>query len=76
MVDKQRLLDAFASLRGTWDDLVSLQPDIVSAGGPLSELDLIELRKRVEAHAAALVAFAGAIADPNSPPAKEPDVWR
>lgn len=43
------LLDAFAEVRRTWDELVGLQPDIVSASGPLSDADLALLSERVSA---------------------------
>jgi hypothetical protein len=76
MTDTQKLLDTFALLRSTWDDLVSLEPDIVSAGRPFTDDDLIELGNRVEAHRAALAAFAGAIAESRSSPNTAPDVWR
>ena len=52
-MDKQKtaqLLDAFAEMRRTWDELVGLQPDIVVAGGPLSGLDLTNLAQAVVAH--------------------------
>ena len=39
------LLDAFAELRRTWDELVGLQPDIISASGPLSDEDLARRRR-------------------------------
>jgi hypothetical protein len=51
------LLDAFAELRRTWDELVGLQPDIVSASGPLSDVDLALLSERVSAHLVAAVAL-------------------
>lgn len=51
------LLDAFAELRRTWDELVGLQPDILAAGGPLSETDLALLSERVNAHLMASVAL-------------------
>jgi hypothetical protein len=51
------LLDAFAELRRTWDDLVGLQPDIVSASGPFSDADLGLLSERVSAHLVAAVAL-------------------
>ena len=52
-MDKQKtaqLLDAFAEMRRTWDELVGLQPDIVVAGGSLSGLDLTNLAQAVVAH--------------------------
>jgi hypothetical protein len=51
------LLDAFAELRRTWDELVGLQPDILAAGGPLSDTDLALLSERVSAHIVASVAL-------------------
>jgi len=51
------LLDAFAEVRRTWDELVGLQPDIVAAGGPLSDTDLALLNERVSAHCVAAVAL-------------------
>jgi hypothetical protein len=51
------LLDAFAELRRTWDDLVGLQPEILAAGEPLSEMDLGLLSERVSAHLVAAVAL-------------------
>jgi hypothetical protein len=55
------LLDAFAEARRTWDELVGLQPDIVSAGGPLDETELALLSERVSAHVVAAVALEDAI---------------
>jgi hypothetical protein len=54
--DMAALLDAFAELRRTWDELVGLQPDILAAGAPLSEMDLALLSERVSAHVVAAVA--------------------
>lgn len=51
------LLDAFAEMRRTWDELVGLQPDIVSASGPLSDTDLALISERVSAHLVAAVAL-------------------
>ena len=48
--DTAALLDAFAELRRTWDELVGLQPDIV-------EVDLAALSERVSAHIVAAVAL-------------------
>ena len=45
-----QLLDAFAEMRRTWDELVGLQPDIVVAAGSLSGLDLTNLAQAVVAH--------------------------
>ncbi len=44
------LLDAFAELRRTWDELVGMQPDIAN-------LDLALLSERVSAHVVAAVAL-------------------
>jgi hypothetical protein len=55
--DLEALLDAFAELRRTWDELVGLQPDILAAGSPLSETDLALLSERVGAHVVAAVAL-------------------
>jgi hypothetical protein len=54
MQEHQVLLDAFADARRTWDELVSLQPDVAAASGQLSEESLIELERRVNAHRVAL----------------------
>lgn len=58
MPEHQLLLDAFADARRTWDDLVTLQPDVVAGSGHLGHADLIELEQRVDAHRAALDALA------------------
>ncbi|RPI56149.1 MAG: hypothetical protein EHM55_05795 [Acidobacteria bacterium] len=50
------LLDGFAELRRTWDELVAQQPDIRAASGPLSDADLALLSERVSAHLVAAVA--------------------
>jgi hypothetical protein len=55
------LLDAFAEVRRTWDDLVNVQPDIVAGGPPLSDADLELLSERVSAHVVAGVALEDAI---------------
>jgi len=55
--EKSALLDAFAEMRRTWDELVGLQPDIVSAGAPLTDADLALLNERVSAHLVAAVAL-------------------
>ena len=44
------LIDAYAAARRTWDELVTLQPDVRAGSGHLGEKDLVELEKRVEAH--------------------------
>ncbi len=51
------ILDAFAELRRTFDELVGLQPDILSANGPLSDLELAHLSERVSAHVVAAIAL-------------------
>ena len=61
MAEQDRLLDTFAELRRTWDDLIGLQPDIVAASGPLTKVDLDEFEQRVQAHQAALSVLAGAV---------------
>jgi hypothetical protein len=48
------LLDAFADARRTWDDVVGLQTDVVAGSGHLEEVNLVELRQRVEAHRMAI----------------------
>src|SRR5688500_11923557 len=50
MADVTALLDAYAEARRTWDDLIALQPDVVLAGGSLSDADLSLLSERVSAH--------------------------
>ena len=54
--DSGSLLDAFAEVRRTWDDLVNVQPDIVGSG-PLSDADLAVLSERIGAHVVAAVAL-------------------
>jgi hypothetical protein len=54
MSDHQVLLDAFADARRTWDELVSLQPDILAGENKLTDANLIELERRAEAHRAAV----------------------
>ena len=66
MVSHHELLDAFADTRRTWDDLVGLQTDVVAGSGQLSEKDLAELERRVQAHRAAVDALADVIeTEPN-----------
>ena len=57
MADVRALLDAYAEARRTWDDLIALQPDVVLAGGSLSDADLGLLSERVSAHLVAGVAL-------------------
>jgi hypothetical protein len=46
----QLLLDAFADARRTWDDMVSLQPDVMAGSGNRTTADLAELERRIESH--------------------------
>ncbi len=55
------LLDAFAEVRRTWDDVVTLQPDIAAGAGNLTGVDLGELARRVEAHQMAVDILADAL---------------
>ena len=60
-MDPQRtaaLLDAFAELRRTWDQLVGLQPDILIASGTLTKMDLTSLGQALAAHQSAGSALA------------------
>ncbi len=50
MANHQAFLDAFAEARRTWDDLVTLQPDILAGAGRLDKDDLAELERRVGEH--------------------------
>ena len=61
MREHQMVLDAFADTRRTWDELVSLQPDVIAGSGTLSEADLVELEWRVEAHRASIDMLADAL---------------
>ena len=61
MDEHRELLDAFADVRRTWDDLVSLQPDIVAASGTFNKDDLVELGRRVNMHREAVDLLAGAL---------------
>jgi hypothetical protein len=61
-MDMSNLLDAFADARRTWDEMVGLQPDVVSGSSrPLKPGELIELEKRIYAHREAMDALADAI---------------
>jgi len=55
------LLDSFAEARRTWDELVALQPDVKASGNNLTEPDLVELERRIEAHRMAMDMLADAI---------------
>lgn len=61
MAEHRELLDAFADARRTWDDLVTLQPDIMAASGTLDKNDVVELGRRVNAHRMAIDVLADAI---------------
>jgi hypothetical protein len=50
MEQDPELLDASADARRTWDDLVSLQPDVLAANGGVTAVELLELGRRVSAH--------------------------
>ena len=54
MTEHQVLLDAFADSQRTWDEFVSLQPELVAASGHLTDDALIELERRVNDHRMAL----------------------
>jgi len=60
--ETRTFLDAFADARRTWDDLVTLQPDIVAASGHLGTDDLREFERRVAAHREAIDMLADALA--------------
>jgi hypothetical protein len=62
MANHRVLLDAFADARRTWDDVITLQPDVVAGSGNLREASLVELAHRVEAHQAAVDALVDALA--------------
>ena len=62
MSDHSVLLDAFAESRRTWDEVVSLQPDIAAArAGGLQDVDVAELTRRVQAHRASVDMLAEAL---------------
>jgi hypothetical protein len=63
-------LDAFAEARRTWDDLVALQPDVLSASGTLTVAEFHEFRLRVDAHREAVDVLCDAL------DAGEPDAVR
>jgi hypothetical protein len=45
MADHQTLLDSFADARRTWDELVTVQPDIKVGSRHLMKSDLVELER-------------------------------
>jgi len=55
------LLDSFADARRTWDELIALQPDVKASGNNLTEPDLVELERRIEAHRMAMDVLSDAI---------------
>lgn len=62
MAAKHRvLLDAFADVRRTWDELVTLQPDVKARSGTLDEPNLVELQRRIDAHQMSVDALAEAV---------------
>ena len=69
MSDHSVLLDAFAESRRTWDEVVSLQPDIAARAGALQDVDVAELTRRVQAHRASVEMLAEALetAEPVKP---------
>ena len=70
MPSHHELLDALADTRRTWDDLIGLQTDVVAGSGQLTEKDLAELERRVQAHRAAVDALADVIeTEPSGPTA-------
>jgi hypothetical protein len=72
MASHNVLLDAFSEARRSWDDLISLQPNIVAASGNLGEPQLLELERRVETHRQAIEMLADALeAEPEDIPARK-----
>jgi hypothetical protein len=63
----RELLDAFADVRRTWDDLVALQPDIAAASGTFDRDDLVELERRVNMHREAMDVLADAVGTSPAP---------
>ena len=55
--DLGALLDAFAEVRRTWDELVNVRPDVVVGSLLLSDTDLGLLSERISAHVVAAVAL-------------------
>jgi hypothetical protein len=62
MQQDRELLDVFAEARRTWDDLVTLQPDILAANGRLTSAEISELARRVDAHREVVDMLADALA--------------
>ena len=61
MADHQVLIDIFADARRTWDDVLTLTPDIRAGNGTLTHDGLVELERRVEAHRQAIDALQEAL---------------
>jgi hypothetical protein len=61
MSEHRHLLDAFADARRTWDDLVTMQPDIMVASGTLDAADVAEFARRVNSHRSAIDFLADAL---------------
>ena len=61
MREHQVLFDAFTDARRTWDELVSLQPDVAAASGQVTEDSLVELERRVNDHRVALEVLVDAL---------------
>jgi hypothetical protein len=66
------LLDAFAEARRTWDELVTVQPDVMAAGGNLDARSLAEFQQRVGAHRGAVDLLAQALEADMETPGAEP----
>lgn len=69
MEEHRELLDAFADARRTWDDLITLQPDINAASGTLDRADLAELERRVNMHREAIDLLADTLDTESAEPA-------
>jgi hypothetical protein len=61
MAEDHVVLDAFAEARRSWDELISLQPDILAGSGHLETGTIAELTRRVEAHQAAIDSLVDAL---------------
>jgi hypothetical protein len=71
MTNHRVLLDAFAEARRSWDDLVSLQPDVYAAA-KFQGFDVAEFARRVNAHQASVDALASAIETESEVDATDP----
>jgi hypothetical protein len=74
MEEHHLLLDTFADARRTWDDLISLQSDVVAGSGNLNKPDLIELERRVAAHRVAIDVLAETLEAEGADPAVDRDL--